>query len=179
MRRQSHWVGTRTALVVVLELAVGAGVARPASTAARRPEPGFAPAAGWHTLPVESISGPIGRAVSVANVAFSRADVGSSAPARTVAKLRKQDVLIWAQFQPTRRTATDNGFPPRRLPLRLNQAGLSRTPEGFAAPGRVLHLLARARAYDFFVYVFFGSSKPSAAARTAADAQLAKLQLPK
>jgi hypothetical protein len=55
---------------------------------------------------------------------------------------------------------------------------VSGTPEGFASAGKVLHLLARARDYDIFIYIFFGSPKPSAATRAAANTQMGKLYLP-
>ena len=114
------------------------------------------------------MTGPIGRSVSATNVAFSRADIGSSAPVKTAAALPKHGTLIWAQFQATGHPAMDRGFPLRRLPLRLNEAAVSRDPEGFASAGKVLHLLARARGYDIFIYIFFGSPNPSAATRAAA-----------
>jgi hypothetical protein len=165
-------------LLAVLFLAATGGAARSASVGASRAEPGFTPIPGWHVLPVGSMTGPIGRSESAANVRFSKGDVGSSAPVKTVAALPKRGVLIWAQFQATGRPTTDRGFPLRRLPLRLNEASVSATPEMFASPGKVLHLDARARGYDIFIYIFFGSPKPSAATRAAANAQLAKLYLP-
>ena len=72
----------------------------------------------------------------------------------------------------------DRGFPLRRLPLRLNEAAPSRAPEGFASVGKVFHLDARARGYDIFIYIFFGSRKPSTAALAAANSALANLYLP-
>jgi hypothetical protein len=47
------------------------------------------------------MTGPIGRSVSAANVAFSKADVGSGSPVKTAATLPKAGILIWAQFQAT------------------------------------------------------------------------------
>ena len=168
------------AAVVFGSLLLGAtvGVARSASVGASRAEPSFAAIPGWHVVPVGSMTGPIGRSVSAANVAFSRADLGSGAPVKTAAALPKAGILIWVQFQATGRPAMDRGFPLRRLPLRLNEAAVSRNPEGFASPGKVLHLLARAHGYDIFIYIFFGSPKPSSAVRAAANTQLGKLYLP-
>lgn len=165
-------------LLAVLFLAATGGAARSASAGVSRAEPGFAPIRGWHVLPVGSMSGPIGRSESAANVRFSKADVGSSAPVKTVATLPEHGVLIWAQFQATGRPAIDRGFPLRCLPLRLNEAAVSGTPEMFASPGKVFHLDARTRGYDIFIYIFFGSPKPSAATRAAVNLQLAKLYLP-
>ena len=153
-------------------------VARSSSAGASRAEPNFGATPGWHVLPVGSMTGTIGRSVSAANVAFSRADLGSGAPVKTAAALPKAGILIWAQFQATGRPAMDRGFPLRHLPLGLDEAAVSRNPEGFAAPGRVLHLLARAHGYDIFIYIFFGSPKPSSAVRSSADRQLGKLYLP-
>jgi hypothetical protein len=116
--------------------------------------------------------------VSAANVAFSKADVGSGSPVKTAATLPKAGILIWAQFQATGRPEIDRGFPLRHLPLLLNTTAVSRNPEAFDSPGKVLHLAARAHGYDIFIYIFFGSPKPSSAARAAANMQLGKLYLP-
>ena len=178
VRRVRYCVAGAGVLLAALMPVATVGVARSASVGASRAEPSFAAIPGWHVVPVGSMTGPIGRSVSAANVAFSRADLGSGAPVKTAAALPKAGILIWAQFQATGRPAMDRGFPLRRLPLRLNEAAVSRNPEGFASPGKVLHLLARAHGYDIFIYIFFGSPKPSSAVRAAANTQLGKLYLP-
>jgi hypothetical protein len=164
-------------LLAILVSTATVGVARSASSGAGRAGPRFVPIRGWHVVATGIMTGPIGRSASVANVAFSRADVGSSAPVKTVAALPKRGVLLWAQFEATGHPAFDRGFPSRRLPLRLDEAAVSGTPEGFATAGKVLHLLARAHGYDIFIYVFFGSPKPSTATLAGADTELGKLSL--
>ena len=165
-------------LVAALIALATVGVAHSASMGGSRAEPRFAAIPGWKVLPVGSMTGPIGRSVSAANVAFSRADFGSSSPVKTASTLPKAGILIWAQFQATGRPEMDRGFPVRHLPLRLDTAAVSRNPEGFDSPGKVLHLAVRAHGYDIFIYIFFGSPKPSSAARAAASRQLGKLYLP-
>src|SRR5437763_1117894 len=75
------------------------GVARSAPVGASRAEPGFAAIPGWHLVRLGSVTGRIGRSVSAANIPFSRADLGSSAPVKTAAALPRAGILIWAQFQ--------------------------------------------------------------------------------
>lgn len=169
--------GAKVLLAALIALAT-VGVADSASAGRSRAEPSFAALPGWNVLPVGSMTGRIGRSVSVANVSFSRDDFGSSSPVKTAAALPEAGILIWAQFQASGRPDMDRGFPLRRLPLRLNTATASRNPEGFDSPGQVLRLVARAHGYDIFMYIFFGSPRPSSRARAAANMQLGKLYLP-
>jgi hypothetical protein len=178
VRYSSLVTGAGVVLLAGLVPLAKVAVAHSASVSVSRAEPSFVAIPGWNVVTTGSMTGPIGRSMSATNVRFSRADLGSSAPVKTAAALPKPGILIWAQFQATGRPAIDRGFPVRRLPLRLTAATASQDPEGLASPGKVLHLVARTHGYDIFIYIFFGSPKPSSAARTAANTQLGKLYLP-
>jgi hypothetical protein len=162
------------ALASTASLGLGQGhAARPCAN------PNFAPARGWHVAALGSMCGTIGRTLSASTIPFAPADRLSSAPTQTVRSLPPDGVVVWAQFQRSGvSTKNDRSYPKRRLPLRLAEARGSLDPEGFAAPGKVLHLLARAHGYDVFIFVFFGALHPRTAQLQLADMELQRLRLP-
>jgi hypothetical protein len=163
-------------LSVVL-LAVAAVVAGCGGSA----KPRFESATGWQLL---SGHGEL----AAANLPFAPADRSTaSPPSRTVATLPRDGVVIWAMVshpgQPPRGWATP-------LPLRLRETVPSNPFEGFrcapavttdscdSASGSVRHLQAWSGPYEADLYVFFGTDHPAAASVAAANAELARLQLP-
>ena len=142
--------------------------------------PRFRSAAGWNLLAGHD-------ELAAANVQFAAQDRSmSSPPSRTVASLPLDGIVIWAMVSRRR------GHPlPTPLPLRLSESLPSNPFEGFgcapavavsrcdAASGSVRRLVAHARSYYVDLYVFFGTDKPAPASVAAADAELARLRLPR
>jgi hypothetical protein len=145
-------------------------------------KPHFRSAAGWQLL-----SGKNDLAAS--NVPFAAADrsMWPGPPSRTVATLPRRGVLIWAMVSHPGEAAPGWSTP---LPLRLRETVSSNPFEGFGcapavttancygASGSIRHLQAWDGAYATDLYVFFGTDHPSAASVAAANAELARLQLP-
>jgi hypothetical protein len=159
------------ALMLVAALAAGCGGTG---------KPHFESAAGWRVLPGQD-------QLAAANVPFASTDRGEwpSPPSRTVATLPRGGVVIWAMVS----HSTGSGSTP--LPLRLTEAVASNPIEGFgcapavttagcySASGSIRHLEAQDGGYATDLYVFFGSDHPPATAVRAANAELARLQLPR
>lgn len=104
----------------------------------------------------------------------------------TIGQLEQGDVLLQAAFYPMGdSTAVDAIFPPRQLPLSLNDAtphvAIEGSPEVWAD-----RLGARVDGWNIDVLVFYGGTDlttvppvgPSAEARAAAEEQLARLVVP-
>jgi hypothetical protein len=155
----------------------GCGNAGPVPPATSVRGPGFADAAGWHTLGYGLSRPPNAPDASAATIAFARADRSQSAPAETEASLPRGGILLWAQLQP-RWTKVDARFPPRKPPLRLTESVPSPGFEGFAETGSIRRLDARVAGYDVDLVVFFGSARPSRSAVAAANRELARLFFP-
>ncbi|HKD95739.1 MAG TPA: hypothetical protein VKB43_13620 [Gaiellaceae bacterium] len=141
-------------------------------------KPSFQSAAGWQLLSGQN-------ELAAANVPFAAADRSmASPPSRTVAALPRRGVLIWAMVS---RSAGPGTTP---LPLRLTEAVPSNPFEGFgcapavsdsgcyARSGSVRELRAQTGRYAVDLYVFFGTDHPPTASVRAANAELARLQLP-
>lgn len=164
--------GTVTVLALVGLLLAGCGGTE---------KPRFRSAAGWQLLSGRN-------ELAAANVPFAAADrTMASPPSRTVATLPRHGIVIWAMV-------SRPGQPPpgwsTPLPLRLRETAPSSPFEGFScAPsvaaahcnssfGSVRHLQAWRGRYEVDLYVFFGTDHPAAASVIAANAELARLQLP-
>jgi hypothetical protein len=144
-------------------------------------KPRFRSADGWQLL---SGHGEL----AAANVPFAAEDrTTTSPPSRTVATLPRRGVLIWAMVSRAGQAPPVRSTP---LPLRLREAFVSNPFEGFgcapavttgncySASGSVRRLQAWSGRYEADLYVFFGTDHPSAASVRAANAELARLQLP-
>jgi hypothetical protein len=157
-------------LALVAALAAGCGGAG---------HPRFQSAAGWQLLSGQND-------LAAANVPFAAADRNTwpGPPSRTVATLPRRGVVIWAMVSRSR----GPGSTP--LPLRLTEAVPSNPFEGFgcapavsesrcyARSGSIRELRAQVGRYNVDLYVFFGTDHPAAASVRAANAELARLQLP-
>lgn len=167
--RRSVWLLAATALMSLLAGCGGGG------------RPHFQSAAGWHVL---SGHGEL----AAANVPFAAADRDTtSPPSRTVARLPRKGVVIWAMISRPGKPPPGWSTP---LPLRLRETAQSNPFEGFrcapavttancdSASGSVRHLQAWSGPYEAELYVFFGTDHPMAASVAAANAELARLQLP-
>jgi hypothetical protein len=121
---------------------------------------------------------------AAANLRFAKGDLGpgTPVPSHTVASLPRNGIVIWAQFPPRRSSARSNKyFPPRTLPLHLaGSVTLDGTPEGFVCPRAcaIQTLEASASGYDIAVWIFFGTSHPSVAMRSAANRELSLISIP-
>jgi hypothetical protein len=159
-------------LVLVAVLAAGCGGAG---------KPRFQSAAGWQLLSGHN-------ELAAANVPFAPADRSlESPPSSTVAALPRRGVLIWAMV-------SHPGPPPpgwsTPLPLRLRETYRSNPFEGFrcapavtidncdSASGSVRRLQAWSGPYEVDLFVYFGTDRPTSASVRAANAELARLQLP-
>ena len=164
-------MGGKTATgVVSLALVTGCGGAA---------KPHFRSATGWHVLAgIDELA--------AANVDFAAQDRSmTSPPSRTVATLPRDGIVIWAMV--SREKHSPESTP---LPLRLSEAQPSNPFEGFrcapavstarcyAASGSVRRLVGQVDRNYVDLYVFFGTDHPTAESLTAANAELARLQLP-
>jgi hypothetical protein len=144
--------------------------------------PGFQRSTGWHVVQNGLSETDAASVATAATVPIARADrPPESAPTHTVASLPRDGILIWVQFEPRGFARIDSHFPPAGLPLRLSEAVLLRgSPEGFQCQRAcaVRTVEVSASGYDLGIFIFFGSSHPSHAMRTAADHELARLSLP-
>lgn len=122
--------------------------------------------------------------LAAANVPFAGPDRSlASPPSRTVARLPRRGVLIWAMVS--------RGGSGARTPLPVHLAeGVRVDPfEGFrcapavplsrcyAASGSVRRLNGRMAGYDVDLFVFLGTDRPSNAQVAAVDAELARLRV--
>lgn len=147
-------------LALVGVLATGCGGAQ---------KPHFRSAAGWQLLSGQN-------ELAAANVPFAGADRSmASPPSRTVAALPRNGIVIWAMV-------SHPGAPPpgwsTPLPLRLQETAPSSPFEGFPDVGAVRRVQAWNGPYEVDLYVYFGTDHPAASSLAAANAELARLQLP-
>jgi hypothetical protein len=158
-------------------LAVSFTIAAVAGCGGGSGAPRFESAAAWHLL---SGNGEL----AAANVPFAGRDrTLASPPARTVATLPRDGVVIWAMVSHAGKGAQGP------LPLRLSRSVRSNPFEGFrcapavsvercyAASGSVRRLHGRMAHYDVDLYVFLGTDRPSPAQIAAVDAELARLRV--
>jgi hypothetical protein len=147
--------------------------------------PGFLPAPGWET----SQPGAGGMLATAANVPLGPDALEGNFPAwETIGRLEEGEVLMQAAFIAPLESWGDDaarGFPPRSLPLSLDDAELS----GFEGqPDHIYgeRLGATVNGWNIDVLVFYGGgdpvtgvpSEPSAETRAAAQEQLARLVVP-
>jgi hypothetical protein len=145
-------------------------------------KPHFRSAAGWHLLSGRN-------ELAAANVQFASADRSTaSPPSRTVATLPRDGIVIWAMVGRESRHPPSSPTP---LPLRLSEAVPTNPFEGFgcapavpvarcyAASGSVRRFVGQAGSYFVELYVFFGTDRPAVASVAAANAELARLRLPR
>ncbi len=159
-------------LALVAALAAGCGGSE---------KPRFRSAAGWQVLSGHN-------ELAAANVPFAPADRSTtSPPSRTVATLPRRGVLIWAMVSRPGEPSPGLSTP---LPLRLRETVPSNPFEGFrcapavttdncdSASGSVRHLEAWVGRNYLDLYVFLGADRPPVTSIAAANAELARLQLP-
>lgn len=144
--------------------------------------PRFLPAHGWET----SRAGPVATA---ANAPLGPDALEGNFPAgETIGRLEEGEVLLQAAFYPVgESSAVDANFPPRELPLTLDDAqpgGLEGQPDHIAAD----RLVAQVNGWNIDLLVYYGGgdptglppvrADPSAETRAAAQEQLARLVVP-
>jgi hypothetical protein len=141
--------------------------------------PGFLPAAGWETFQTGATSPPQAPSATAANVALGPDALSGTFPWETIGGLEPGDVLLHALFLPTGESAAvDEQFPPRELPLSLDDAQAGAQLEGQPAGVTALRLLARVNDVNVDVLVFFGGGEPTAEALSLAREELARLVVP-
>jgi hypothetical protein len=139
--------------------------------------PYFGPAPGWETVRA------VGPGATAANIPLGPSTRSGDAPWDTVERLEEGDVLLYALFWP----AGGADLPRRELPLSLDDAepgGLEGQPDDVYAD----RLGAQVVGWNIDLHVFYGGSdptggppvpsEPSAEARTEAQEQLARLEIP-
>jgi len=153
------------------DLAVDEGAAPDTPDASTATGPLFRPASGWNT--VQTPGGAV-----AANVPLGPETASGSVPWDTVSQLGDGDVVVFAMVHPsTEVSRADGSFPPRDLPLSLDDAepgGLEGQPDGVYAE----RLLGEVDGWNVDVVVFYGAADPSAETRAAAQEQLARLVVP-
>jgi hypothetical protein len=177
--RRRRAVISALALAAALGGAFAAGLAL-ASGGASQPEangPGFLPSSGWETFQTGLTAEPQAVSATAATIPFDHDVLDGTFPWLTAAKLRRGDVLLQAMFMRRGEVeAVDASFPPRSLPLSLGDAtptGLEGQPAGVSA----LRLDARVHGWSLTLYAFSGN-RWTAAARAAAQRELARLVVP-
>ena len=141
--------------------------------------PGFLPATGWETFQTGATSPPQAPSATAANVALGPDALSGTFPWQTIGGLESGDVLMHALFLPTGESeAVDEQFPPRELPLSLDDARAGAQLEGQPAGVTALRLLARVNDTNVDVLVFFGGGEPTPEALSLAREELARLVVP-
>lgn len=170
------------AVLAALAAAFGAGLAvasrSEGTTETAVDAPGFLPANGWHTLQNGVLLPPSGVSAMASTRPFDPTDLRNGGrPARTIATLGPEDVLIYSMFFTAGQVPSmDSTFPHRDLPLRLSFAvdgGL----EGIQAP-KVERLRVGANGYDIDALIIYGSANPPARVVAEADGELERLAVP-
>jgi hypothetical protein len=158
----------------------------PPTTNAPADLPGFLPAPGWETAQ----AGAGGMLATAANVPLGPDALEGNFPAwETIARLEEGEVLMQAAFIAPLESWGDDaarGFPPRSLPLSLDDASPMLSFEGQPAHIYGERLGATVNGWNIDVLVFYGGgdpvtgvpSEPSAETRAAAQEQLARLVVP-
>jgi hypothetical protein len=144
--------------------------------------PRFLPAPGWKTSQAPSLA-------TAANAPLGPDAREGNFPAHeTVQRLEEGDVLIQAFFVVPLESWADDVFPPRSLPLSLDDAHTDINFEGQPAHIDADRLAAAVNGWAIDVLIFYGGgdptsvppvrAQPSAATRAAAQEQLARLVVP-
>jgi hypothetical protein len=147
--------------------------AAPDAAGASTGAPYFDAAPGWETVPT-------GGGMTAANAALGPDSAAGQMPWDTVATLQEGDVvLLLSAFPATEVSRADGSFPPRDLPLSLDDAqlgGIEGQPDGVYAE----RLLAEVDGWNVDVIAFYGGggSEPTAETRAAAQEQLDGLVVP-
>jgi hypothetical protein len=145
--------------------------------------PYFRPLSGWEAIQA-------GIAATAANVPLGPDTLAGAMPWDTVERLEDGDVVLFAMLYPdplaeVETPEADSIFPPRELPLSLNDA----EPVGFEGqPDHIYgeRLGAQVDRWNIDLLVFYGGgdpatgvpSEPTAETRTAAQEQLGRLEVP-
>lgn len=157
-------------------------------TASNDALPHFRPAPGWEAVQVGSGVPPEAPVATAANALLGPDALEGNLPAgETIGRLEEGDVMLQAVFYPTGNSAVDAQFPPRELPLTLDDAqpgGIEGAPDHIYAE----RLLAQVNGWNIDLLIFYGGTdptgmppdhtEPSAEARAAAHQQLARLAVP-
>jgi hypothetical protein len=147
--------------------------------------PGFLPTPGW-----ETVKTPETFSATAANVALGPGTLSGDMPWDTVERLEDGDVVLFAMFIAPRESWGDDVFPPRSLPLSLDDTV---TDINYNFEGQPDHIYtdrvgARVNGWAIDLLVFYGGgdptavppvrAQPSAETRAAAQKQLARLVVP-
>jgi len=140
---------------------------------------GFLPADGWSSINTGFTNSREAPAAVAANLPISEIDLSQGAgnlPRTTISRLRSDGVVLFAIFYPRGEVEkVDRSFKTAALPLRLADAAEGNI-EGDPNGGNASYRLTRAvNGWNVDVMVFFGSPKPSATLRAAAEAELERL----
>jgi hypothetical protein len=166
-------------IVAVTLAAACAAVGRDDSNVDVGRTPYFRSAPGWEAV-------QLGTSATAANVALGPYSSEGGFPGDTLERLKEGEVVVWAMFSPMGQfPAQDEKTPRRELPLSLDDARHGGFFEG--QPGHIWadRVLAQANGWNIDVWTFYGGddstanpAEPTAEARTAAQAQLARLVVP-
>jgi hypothetical protein len=145
--------------------------------------PGFHSAPGW-----ETVKTPETFSATAANVALGPATLSGDMPWDTVERLEDGDVVLFAMFIAPRESWGDDVFPPRSLPLSLDDTVADINFEGQPDHIYTDRVGARVNGWAIDLLVFYGGgdptavppvrAQPSAETRAAAQEQLARLAVP-
>jgi hypothetical protein len=172
-------VGFAAAVRAVDQDSGGPDVAVRTTDAPAEGSPHLLPAPGWEI----SLAG-----LTAANVSLGPNSRAGAVPWDTVERLKDGDIVLFAMLVPVGETsAVDSIFPPRELPLSLDDAqlgGLEGQPDDVYAE----RLLAQVDGWNIDLLIFYGSTAltgeppapapPSPETRAAAQEQLARLVVP-
>lgn len=170
-----RWTGTG-AIVVLVASAFGFGLgswltpssdATPAFTGI-----GFLPTPGWTVLQSEVASPSKGSRATVSNIRINAGDARNDVPDATLRRLPPRGVVIVARLSPRGNERVDSRFPPRTLPLRVDDAVPTDLPLGLADLAVVpVRIRSGVAGYNVDVRVYFGGT-PSRQTLAAVDRQL-------
>jgi hypothetical protein len=161
---------------------IGAAVTHaPAPARAASPVLAFSPATDWNSV-VAPLPGKLQANNEVAwasNVPFEGGDLASGWPLNTVKKLPAAGVVVFASL--AHRVDDPQTYPDRGAPLRLADGYfLSSGYEGQPASNVSLQMIyARVNGQYVLVQVWFGRNTPTDAQKQEADAELARLVIPR
>jgi hypothetical protein len=140
--------------------------------------PGFLPAQGWDTFQTGVTKPPQAPSATAANVSLGPDALSGSFPWQTVATLHTGQALLQATFYSAgENTGVDAQFPPRSLPLSLDDAESGASLEGQPPNVSAYRLAARVNGWNLDLFVFFGG-RATPSARAAAQKELGRLVVP-
>lgn len=152
--------------------------------------PRFLPAPRWDTFATGVTPPPQAPVAVAANVPLGPSTRTGDAPWDTVERLDDGDVVLYAAFYPTGDSAAvDANFPPRELPLSLDDALTDINFEGQPHHIYADRLGAQVNGWNIDLLIFYVGgdptavppvrAQPSAETRAAAQEQLARLVVPR